>query len=245
MRDLSFLSQSHLGCWAAPHLLAFVVLCPTARGAATDYLAVSAEVQGTNPVSNLLQTISTRFPWTIDRDSTGSPVCIGIPSRYNDDRSLALLGSLCTVTQIVIFGGSKEWEQMSPPLTERGISFLAGMTNLTSLELACLQRLDSGVLRGVCGLTHLNRLTLYNVALPSDEYRWLAYATNLEHLEIQNCSNFGDQQLRLITTLTTLKDLRLLGTSVTPDATNGVNRMHSLTNMLLRNLGQTNDTLKR
>jgi len=237
--------RNYLGCRATPRLLALAFLCLAASGIATDEVAARAEDHGTNTVSNLLQTLSARFPGTIDRNGLGAIVAIGIPSRFNDDHSLELLGSLCTVTQVVLFGGSKQWEQGSPTLTERGIAFLAGMTNLTNLELACLQHLDGGVLRGVSDLSQLKRLTLYNVALSSEEYKWLSYATNLVRLEIQNCSNFGDHELCLLTNLTTLKDLRLLGTSVSPDATNIVSRMHSLTNTVFKNSEQTNDALER
>ncbi len=237
-------ARNYLVCQAMINLLVIAFLYFESSGTVAADPDAVAKTRSVNEVSNLLQNISSNAPWAIDRDTNGTVVSIGIPSRYEDDHSMELLGSLCTVTQAAVFGGSKRWEQGSPILTERGITFLAGMPNLTHLELACLSHLDSGVLRGVRALGQVRHLTLYNIALARQEYRWLAYATNLTHLDIENCSSFGDQELLLLTNLIALKDLRLLGTSVSAEGTNRMSQMHALTNIVLKSSAESNTTLK-
>ena len=113
-----------------PSVLAAALTLTTVRGFA------SPETQGTGEappeLSALLRAIQSEKPGYVGRESNGAVVSLTVPRDIADDNSLEIIARLVSLRDLRIYA-----KQDQASLTRRGIKWLGGLTNLTTLRLRC------------------------------------------------------------------------------------------------------------
>jgi hypothetical protein len=179
-----------------------------------------------------------REPDSIDfvRDQDGKVISATLDTPNVNDQGLGLLSCLSSLR-----GLTMTRHQIIDRLTPKGISALARLSNLSTLKIRCFGRLDSGVFEEICKLRSLRELDLLLSIPPQREYRSITNLTNLAVLKISYCTNFGDQELCLLTNLTTLRNLGLSYDGFSPERTNVLACLKDqLTNCVVRCQSATN-----
>ena len=79
----------------------------------------------------------------------------------------------------------------------------------------------------------MRELTIYNVPFSRDEFKSLKFMTNLTKIDIENCRNFGDQEIVGMSNCPNLKQIRLVGTGVSFKSTDVLSAIPSSTNVIV------------
>ncbi len=105
------------------------------------------------------------------------------------------------------------------------------MTNLLDLRLACGFRLQPDVINEISKLKGLRCLKLYYSQPTTGEYASLTNLHNLESIQLVNCTNFTDVELRLLTNFPKLTNLEIKYCGITPAGTNMLSCLTNLTQL--------------
>ena len=110
---------------------------------------------------------------------------------------------------------------------------LGHLPNLEKLNVACPQTLPDGSLEAICKISSLRSLNLFRSKTPAREYASLTNLTQLDHLVIGAAPGFGDNELRQLKALPSLKRLELHDVGIS-DAWAGIVRpFPALTNAVV------------
>jgi len=163
----------------------------------------------------------------LTRDSGGALTELHISHKFKTDQSFRLISQIRSITNLVI-----AWSNVPETLTPTGIGYLGGMSNLANLRFVCHAKgLSPGILESVSRLSKLRELWLYYADAPAEDYAFLKNMTNLTSLKLDACRHFGNQELQVVTNLTSLTNFVLRYTQVTESGTNILRHLPSLTHV--------------
>src|SRR5579859_5433937 len=135
-------------------LLAFILCGISSIGAFPDVIAQTKNTDSDQAqISNLLKEIEEQQgPFSMERDTNGNVVCLGLDRRHVDEQRLEAVSRIHSLRTLHL--------QNSPEklITQKGISHLVGMTNLQYLSLACGGPINPGVLQEICKIRGLHEL---------------------------------------------------------------------------------------
>lgn len=210
------------------------ILATARAGTMAVMMASSAMCQNSPaPVTNaqaqaFINHLQWKSPPYTQWDTNGNLTSVYLKSDEATDTNLALICTVESIKQLIMQTRSHG----SNGLTAAGISCLGRLTNLTTLNVACTFKMPDGMFEEICKLQGLRSLGLVG-AFPSkeSEYENLECLTNLEELRITYCTNFGSQELGLLTNLTRLKKLELNLFDGHSSDTNVLGCLKNLTNL--------------
>ena len=174
-------------------------------------------------VAALLREIQHNNIWInpIVWNTNGELVTVSLPRSEATDSNILMLSQIYSIQTLRIQG-----------FTIDGSDALHGFTNLMALNLACGGRMSSGVFEHIGRIHGLRQLSLWGIYPSREEYTNLLALTNLEEFANTACTNFGPQELKLLTNLTRLKSIRLeLSNATRQQDTNVLSNLKYLTNL--------------
>lgn len=161
-------------------------------------------------------------------DTNGQLVSVSIGGTNASDSNLFLLSRIHSLQTLRLqtYGTGER-------VSREGYASLQQLTNLTGLRVACAFAMHRGIFEEICRLNGLRRLTLYYAYPTRDKYTNLVALTNLEEFTNTGCTNFGPQEVKLLTNLTKLKSIMLELSDASKQDTNVLSSLKNLTNLTI------------
>jgi hypothetical protein len=190
-------------------------------------LMVVGEESNGYRLQELLAKIAATWDENVARNARGEVVSLRLSGVFSAETNLTLLTSLASLTNVTL-KYSRE-----TPLTAKAVASLSAIPNLTSVQLACFfGRLEPGVFTQLCNIKNLSALTLYGTHPTQEEFCAITNLQNLTSFTVDFSTNFGKQELSLLTALPRLNSLVVGFTTVKNTDTNILKSCLSLTNFV-------------
>jgi hypothetical protein len=168
----------------------------------------------------------------LQKDGKGRVISLALHSADANNQNLSLVSTVSSLQELSIFG--RGWP--SNRWTLEGLAHLKKLTNLVMLRIACLATEPDSNLQFLDEVSHLNGLRSLYLVCASQNTRQYSALTNLQNLTtllVSYDTNFGNAELSLLTNLPHLKRVDLHAVAVTPQGTNVLSRIESLTNAMI------------
>ena len=186
--------------------MCFIQILPVAVGASRGENSWKTNTA----VAALIDKLTQQKFTGLERSKNGEIVSVSLTAAYVNDQNLNLLSNIGSIQTLAL-----QVRPNASDFTKDGIISIARLTNLVSIDIECGGELNHGIVNAIARLQRLQKVSLVSAYPRPDEYTSLTNLHGLVELNIIHCPTFGDRELSLVTNLTQLKILTLVGDSVT------------------------------